>query len=211
MRDYMSLSDADLVVLHDELGGESDRTSDSGAECSPLEQELSRRANDLCTSLDSKTAVCCRLDSWSLRVSGNTENLAAPVLAGCVYGHCELPDGTPIVTSPLQMIVRTAGELLTSGALMSPSVNKVILLGNIGRDAETKFTPNDIAVTKFSLATTHSWKDQSSDEWKEETNWTNVILWRNENLASYLTKGQQVYLEGRLQSRFYEDKDAGST
>jgi hypothetical protein len=108
MRDYMFLSDADLVLLHDELSGESDCTSDSGAECSPLEQELSRRANDLCTSLDSKTAVCCRLDNWSLRVSGNTEKLGAPVLAGCVYRHCELLDGTPIVTSPLQMIVRTA-------------------------------------------------------------------------------------------------------
>jgi hypothetical protein len=112
MRDYMSLSDADLVVLHDELSGESDRTSDSVAECSPLEQELSRRANDLCTSLDS-TAVCCRLDNWSLRVSGNTGKLGAPVLAGRVYGHCELPDGTPIVTSPFQMIVRTADQDLT--------------------------------------------------------------------------------------------------
>lgn len=90
---------------------------------------------------------------------------------------------------------------------MSRCVNKVILIGNLGRDAETSFTPNGVAVTKFSVATTHSWKDQSSDEWKDEVNWTNVVLWRNENLASYLTKGQQVYLEGRLQSRSYEDKD----
>lgn len=87
------------------------------------------------------------------------------------------------------------------------SVNKVILVGYIGRDAETHFTPNGIAVTKFSVATTHSWKDQTSDEWKEETNWSNVLLWRSENLASYLTKGQQVYLEGRLQNRSYEDKE----
>ena len=90
---------------------------------------------------------------------------------------------------------------------MPRSVNKVILLGHIGRDAETHFTPNGIAVTKFSVATTHSWKSQSSDEWEEETNWTNVVLWRSENLASYLTKGQQVYLEGRLQNRSYEDKE----
>ncbi len=90
---------------------------------------------------------------------------------------------------------------------MLRSVNKVILVGHLGRDAETNFTPNGIAVTKFSVATTHSWKDQSSDEWKEETNWTNVVLWRSENLACYLTKGQQVYLEGRLQNRSYEDKD----
>jgi single-strand DNA-binding protein len=90
---------------------------------------------------------------------------------------------------------------------MPRSVNKVILLGHIGRDAETHFTPNGIAVTKFSIATTHSWKSQSSDEWEEETNWTNVILWRSENLASYMTKGQQVYLEGRLQNRSYEDQE----
>lgn len=91
--------------------------------------------------------------------------------------------------------------------MSSRSVNMVILIGYIGRDAETTFTPNGIAVTKFSVATTHSLKDQSSDEWKEETNWTNVVLWRSENLASYLTKGQQVYLEGRLQNRSYEDRE----
>lgn len=91
--------------------------------------------------------------------------------------------------------------------MSSRSVNKVTLIGYIGRDAETSFTSNGIAVTKFSVATTHSWKDPSSDEWKEETNWTSVVLWRSENLASYLTKGQQVYLEGRLQNRSYEDKE----
>lgn len=90
---------------------------------------------------------------------------------------------------------------------MSRSVNKVVLLGHVGRDAETSFTPNGIAVTKFSVATNHRFKSQSSDEWVEETNWTNVILWRNGNLATYLTAGQQVYLEGRLQNRSYEDKE----
>src|ERR1700758_148565 len=90
---------------------------------------------------------------------------------------------------------------------MPRSVNKVILVGNLGRDAETKFTPSGAAVTRFSVATTRSWKDQQSNEWKEETNWTNVTLWRQENLANYLTKGKQVYVEGRLQTRSYEDKD----
>ena len=90
---------------------------------------------------------------------------------------------------------------------MARSVNKVILLGNLGRDAETKFTPSGASVTRFSVATTRSWKDQQSNEWKEETNWTNVTLWRQENLANYLTKGRQVYVEGRLQTRSYEDKD----
>ena len=89
----------------------------------------------------------------------------------------------------------------------SRSVNKVILVGNLGRDAETKFTPSGAAFSRFSVATTRSWKDQQSNEWKEETNWTNVVVWRQENLANYLTKGKQVYIEGRLQTRSYDDKD----
>lgn len=91
--------------------------------------------------------------------------------------------------------------------MASRSVNKVILIGNLGRDAETKFTPSGAAVTRFAVATTRSWKDQQTNEWKEETNWTNVVLWRQENLANYLTKGKQIYVEGRLQTRSYDDKD----
>jgi single-strand DNA-binding protein len=90
---------------------------------------------------------------------------------------------------------------------MARSVNKVILIGNLGRDAETKFTAGGSAVTRFSVATTRSWKDQQTNEWKDETNWTNVIVWRQENLSNYLTKGKQVYIEGRLQTRSYDDKD----
>jgi len=91
--------------------------------------------------------------------------------------------------------------------MASRSVNKVILVGHLGRDAETKFTPGGAAVTKFSVATNRRWKDKDSGEWKEETDWSNVVLWRSENLANYLTKGKQVYVEGRLQTRSYEDKD----
>ena len=91
--------------------------------------------------------------------------------------------------------------------MASRSVNKVLLIGNLGRDAETKFTPSGAAVTRFAVATTRSWKDQQSNEWKEETNWTNVVLWRQENLANYLTKGKQIFVEGRLQTRSYDDKD----
>lgn len=87
------------------------------------------------------------------------------------------------------------------------SVNKVILIGHLGRDAETRFTPAGVAVTKFSVATNRRWKDQQTGEWKEETDWANVVLWRQENLANYLTKGKQVYVEGRLQTRSYDDKD----
>jgi single-strand DNA-binding protein len=57
------------------------------------------------------------------------------------------------------------------------------------------------------LATNRRWKDQQTGEWKEETDWHNVVLWRSENLANYLTKGKQIYVEGRLQTRSYEDKD----
>src|SRR5579863_8357753 len=91
--------------------------------------------------------------------------------------------------------------------MASRSVNKVILVGHLGRDAETKFTPGGAAVTKFSVATNRRWKDKDSGEWKEETDWSNVVLWRSENLANYLLKGKQVYVEGRLQTRNYEDKD----
>lgn len=91
--------------------------------------------------------------------------------------------------------------------MASRSVNKVILVGNLGRDAETKFTPSGAAATRFAIATKRSWKDQQSNEWKEETNWTNVVLWRQENLANYLTKGKQVYVEGRLRTHSYDDKD----
>ena len=91
--------------------------------------------------------------------------------------------------------------------MASRSVNKVILLGNLGKDAETKFTPSGVARSTFSVATSRRWKDQSSGEWKEETDWHNVVLWRSENLANYLLKGKKVYVEGRLQTRSWEDKD----
>jgi single-strand DNA-binding protein len=87
------------------------------------------------------------------------------------------------------------------------SVNKVILIGHLGRDAETKFTTGGAAKTTFAIATSRRWKDKQTEEWKEETDWHNVVLWRQENVANYLTKGKQIYVEGRLQTRNYEDKD----
>ncbi len=87
------------------------------------------------------------------------------------------------------------------------SVNKVILIGNLGRDAETKFTPSGASVTNFSLATTRRWKDQGSGEWKEQTDWHRIKYWRAESVANYLLKGKQVYVEGRLETRSYDDKD----
>lgn len=91
--------------------------------------------------------------------------------------------------------------------MASRSVNKVILLGHLGRDAETKFTAQGTPVTKFSVATSRRWKDQGSGDWKEETEWHNVTMWRAENVAPYLLKGKQVYVEGRLRTSSYEDKE----
>ena len=91
--------------------------------------------------------------------------------------------------------------------MASRSVNKVILLGHLGKDAETKFTPSGVARSSFTLATNRRWKDQQSGEWKEDTDWHNCVLWRSENVANYLLKGKQIYMEGRLETRSYEDKE----
>jgi len=86
------------------------------------------------------------------------------------------------------------------------SLNRVTLLGNLGRDAETKFTQSGIARTTFSMATARRVKD--GDGWRDETDWHNVVLWRSEKLAQHLTKGKQVYVEGRLSTRNYEKDGA---
>lgn len=91
--------------------------------------------------------------------------------------------------------------------MASRSVNKVILLGHLGKDAETKFTASGTAVSNFTLATNRRWKDQQTGEWKEETDWHRCVLWRSENVSNYLVKGKQIYIEGRLQTRSYDDKD----
>jgi single-strand DNA-binding protein len=90
---------------------------------------------------------------------------------------------------------------------MARSVNLCVFVGNLGRDAETTFTPSGTAKTKFSIATERRWKDRDSGEWKSETDWIPVVLWRSENLANYLLKGQQVYVQGRMSVRSYDDKD----
>jgi single-strand DNA-binding protein len=91
--------------------------------------------------------------------------------------------------------------------MASRSVNKVILLGHLGKDAETKFTPSGTAVSNFTVATNRRWKDQQTGEWKEETDWHRCVLWRSDNVSSYLLKGKQVYIEGRLQTRSFDDKE----
>ena len=88
------------------------------------------------------------------------------------------------------------------------SVNKVILVGNLGRDAELRYTPGGAAVATLNLATTEVWNDRNNQR-QEKTEWHRVILWgkQAESLQEYLTKGKQIYVEGRLQTRQWDDKD----
>ncbi|MGP8243582.1 MAG: single-stranded DNA-binding protein [Bryobacteraceae bacterium] len=91
--------------------------------------------------------------------------------------------------------------------MASRSVNKVILLGHLGKDAETKFTTSGISISKFSLATNRRTKDSQTGEWKEITDWHNIVVWKTESLANYLLKGKMIYLEGRIENRSYDDKE----
>jgi len=89
------------------------------------------------------------------------------------------------------------------------SVNKVILVGNLGRDAELRYTPGGAPVATLNLATTEVWNDKASGQKQEKTEWHRVVLWGKsaESLSEYLTKGKQIYVEGRLQTRKWQDKD----
>ncbi len=91
---------------------------------------------------------------------------------------------------------------------MARGLNKVILIGNVGRDPEMRYTPNGRAVTSFSVAVSRSWVS-SEGERREETEWFNVVAWGNlaEICKQHLTKNQQVYIEGRLQTRGWEDEN----
>src|SRR3954467_12824349 len=88
------------------------------------------------------------------------------------------------------------------------SVNKVILVGNLGRDAELRYTPGGAAVATINMATTEVWNDKGGQR-QEKTEWHRIVLWGKtaESLAEYLTKGKQIYVEGRLQTRQWDDKD----
>jgi single-strand DNA-binding protein len=88
------------------------------------------------------------------------------------------------------------------------SVNKVILVGNLGRDPETRYMPDGAAITNFSIATTEQWKDKSGEK-QEKTEWHRISTFQRlaEIAGEYLKKGSQVYIEGRLQTRKWTDKD----
>jgi single-strand DNA-binding protein len=89
------------------------------------------------------------------------------------------------------------------------SVNKVILVGNLGRDPETKYMPDGAAITNVSIATSYQWTDKASGEKKEETEWHRVMFRGRlaEIAGEYLKKGSQVYVEGRLRTRKWQDKE----
>lgn len=89
------------------------------------------------------------------------------------------------------------------------SVNRVILIGRLGRDPETRYTQAGDAVCTFSIATSENWRDKSTGQRTERTEWHNIVLYRKlaEIAQQYLTKGKEVYIEGRIQSRKYTGKD----
>jgi len=88
------------------------------------------------------------------------------------------------------------------------SVNKVILVGNLGKDPELRYTPSGTAVATFSLATTERYKDRDGNPQKK-TEWHNIVAWRQlaEICGKYLHKGKQIYVEGKIQNRSYDDRD----
>jgi len=92
------------------------------------------------------------------------------------------------------------------------SVNKVILVGNLGRDPEVRYNPEGGAICNVSIATTSQWKDKASGERREETEWHRVVMYNRlaEIAGEYLKKGRPVYIEGRLKTRKWQDKDTGA-
>ena len=91
------------------------------------------------------------------------------------------------------------------------SLNKVLLIGNLGKDPELSYTPSGIAVAKFSIATNERWKDNDGNL-QERTEWHNIVAWRKlaEICGQYLKKGSKIYLEGKLQTRSWDDKNSGA-
>lgn len=92
---------------------------------------------------------------------------------------------------------------------MSTGLNKVLLIGYLGRDPEVRYTPGGAAVANLSLATTETWKDKQTGDKKESTEWHRVVMFGRlaEIAGEYLKKGSQIYVEGRLQTRKWQDKD----
>ena len=92
------------------------------------------------------------------------------------------------------------------------SVNKVILVGNLGRDPEVRYSPDGAAICNVSIATTSSWKDKATGERREETEWHRVVFYNRlaEVAGEYLRKGRSIYVEGRIKTRKWQDKETGA-
>ena len=93
---------------------------------------------------------------------------------------------------------------------MAKSINKVILVGNVGKDPEIKYTPSGVPLAKLSLATKERFKDKSG-EWQDRTEWHNVVAWQHlaEIVGEFVQKGSKLYIEGKLQSSTWEDRNSG--
>jgi single-strand DNA-binding protein len=94
---------------------------------------------------------------------------------------------------------------------MAKSLNRVMLIGNLGKDPELRYTTSGVAVASFSLATNESWKDQDGNL-QERTEWHNIVAWKKlaEICGEWLKKGKKIYVEGRIQTRSYDDKNTGA-
>ena len=94
---------------------------------------------------------------------------------------------------------------------MAKSLNKVMLIGNLGKDPELRYTTSGVAVATFSLATNEQWKDQDGNT-QERTEWHNIVAWKKlaEICGEWLKKGKKIYVEGRIQTRSYDDKNTGA-
>jgi len=94
--------------------------------------------------------------------------------------------------------------------MSSRSLNKVLLIGHLGKDPEVSYTASGVAVARFSIATNEKWKDQEGNA-QERTEWHNIVAWRKlaEICGQYIKKGSKVYIEGRIQTRSWDDKNTG--
>jgi single-strand DNA-binding protein len=94
---------------------------------------------------------------------------------------------------------------------MARGINKVILIGNLGRDPEVRYTPSGLPIANLTIATSESWKDKQSGEQVERTEWHRIVMYQRlaEIAGEYLRKGSKIYIEGRLQTRKWQDKNTG--
>jgi single-strand DNA-binding protein len=144
--------------------------------------------------------IVCKLDSWrdAAAEAGVAKDQTTTINAA-----------TPCTQSHYNESIPSICSLHGEAILMARGINKVILIGHLGADPETRAMPSGMQVANLRLATTESWKDKSSGDTQERTEWHSVALFGRlgEIAAEYLRKGSQVYIEGRLRTRKWQDKD----